>query len=82
MDVSLGTCFRHAHLGGDPGADKGHAREIISLSWPGNVSVSPQEELMDVPREISMVFIMWEVSATGLKSLEALGKFLVIKRRI
>ena len=42
LDVSLRRCFGHAHPGGDPGADLGHTTEIISLGWPGNVSVSPR----------------------------------------
>lgn len=29
-------------LGGGPRADPGHAKEIISVSWPGNASVFPR----------------------------------------
>ena len=35
-----GEVFRASHPGGDPRADPGHAGEIISLGWPGNVLAS------------------------------------------
>ena len=38
----------HAHRGGDPGADQGHAGEMISLGRLGNILVSPLEELVEV----------------------------------
>ena len=42
LDVSLGRCFPHVRPGGDPGAERGHAGQILSLGWFGKVSVSPR----------------------------------------
>ena len=57
LDVSLGRCFKHAHLGGDPGTDPGHTGEIY-LSAGLGTSRCPLggvggcnwgEECLDVP---------------------------------
>ena len=37
LDVSLGRGVRYAHPGGDPGAYRGHAGEILSLAWLRNI---------------------------------------------
>ena len=41
LDVSLGSCFGHAHLGGVPGLDRVLTGEIIYLDWHENVFESP-----------------------------------------
>lgn len=46
-DLSWVQCFRHVLLEGVPGADPGHNREFMSLSWLGNT----MEELKEVARK-------------------------------
>uniref|UniRef100_A0A3P8PUB1 Ig-like domain-containing protein n=1 Tax=Astatotilapia calliptera TaxID=8154 RepID=A0A3P8PUB1_ASTCA len=42
LGASWVRCSRHVPPGGGPGADPGHAGEIICLGWPGNALVFPQ----------------------------------------
>ena len=51
FNVFLGRCFGHSHPGGDPGAEPGHTREIISLGWLGKVSVCPRRSWWKWPGE-------------------------------
>ena len=41
LEASLGRCLVHVQLGRGPGADPGHAGEIISPDCLGNASASP-----------------------------------------
>ncbi|KAI3376467.1 hypothetical protein L3Q82_016926 [Scortum barcoo] len=47
-ECSVRRCSRHVPPGGGPGEDPGHAGETMSLSWPGNASGVPPEELEEV----------------------------------
>ena len=59
LNVSLWRGFGHAHPGGDPRADQGHAGGIISLGWLGSFRGPPRgvggsdwgEERLDFPAQ-------------------------------
>lgn len=68
-DVPLGGgCLRHVCPGGGPSTDLGHAGDFISLSWHGNTSGFPPEEL-GLPAEAATPVVWTWISAWKMKAM-------------
>ena len=65
LDFPLGRCFGHAHPGGHPEADQGHAGEIISWQVQECLCVLT-EELVDGSKERSVRISLLKPLPPGL----------------